>query len=99
MKNPLFDMKPVITGSYKAIVGAGSGAGAGAGAESNSFGSATLPTPYYGTLVLKYLVQIRVQIKWRIRAPFFIDWIPLIGKKWQFCNLFSCFLAGVLCLW
>jgi hypothetical protein len=26
MKNPLFNMKSVITGSYKAIAGAGSGA-------------------------------------------------------------------------
>jgi hypothetical protein len=27
MKNPLFNMKSVITGSYKAIVGAGAGSG------------------------------------------------------------------------
>jgi hypothetical protein len=33
MKNPLFNMKSVIKGFYKANVGAGSGAGAGAGAE------------------------------------------------------------------
>jgi hypothetical protein len=30
MNNPLFNMKSVIKGSYKANVGAGSGAGAGA---------------------------------------------------------------------
>jgi hypothetical protein len=36
MKNPLFTTKCVITDIYKAI--------AGAGAETNSFGSATLPT-------------------------------------------------------
>jgi hypothetical protein len=28
MKNPLFNMKSVIKGTYKAIVGAGAGAGA-----------------------------------------------------------------------
>jgi hypothetical protein len=33
MKNPLFKMKSVIKGRYKANVGAGSGAGAEAGAE------------------------------------------------------------------
>jgi hypothetical protein len=38
MKNLLFNMESVITGSYKAIVGAG----AGAGAETNSSGSTTL---------------------------------------------------------
>jgi hypothetical protein len=36
MKNTLFNIKSVQTGSYKAEVGAG------AGAETNSFGSATL---------------------------------------------------------
>jgi hypothetical protein len=30
MNNPLFNMKSVIKGSYKADVGAGAGAGAGA---------------------------------------------------------------------
>jgi hypothetical protein len=29
MKNPLFNMKSVMTGSYKAIVGARAGSGAG----------------------------------------------------------------------
>jgi hypothetical protein len=33
MKNPLFNMKSVIKGSYKANVGAGSEAGAGDRAE------------------------------------------------------------------
>jgi hypothetical protein len=44
MKNVLFNIKSVITGSSKAVggAGAGSGAGAGAGAETNSFGSTTL---------------------------------------------------------
>jgi hypothetical protein len=50
MKNLLFHLKAVKTGTHKSQVGAGasSGAGnflivgAGAGAESNSFGSATL---------------------------------------------------------
>jgi hypothetical protein len=37
MKNLLFHLKAVKTGTLKAQVGAG------AGAESNSFGSATLP--------------------------------------------------------
>jgi hypothetical protein len=38
MKNPLFHVKSVITGSCKDTVGAG----AGSGAETKSFGSATL---------------------------------------------------------
>jgi hypothetical protein len=44
MKNVLFNIKSVKTGSSKAVAGAraGSGAGAGAGAEKNSFGPATL---------------------------------------------------------
>jgi hypothetical protein len=49
MKNVLFNIKSVITGSSKAVAGAGSGAGAnflkvraGAGVETNSFSSATL---------------------------------------------------------
>ena len=48
MKNLLFHLKAVKTGTQKAKVGAGSGArnflkvGAVAGAEINSFGSATL---------------------------------------------------------
>ncbi len=46
MKNPLFKMKFVIKGRYKANVGAVAGsearAGAGAGAETKSFGSTTL---------------------------------------------------------
>ncbi len=48
MKNLLFHLKAVKTGTHKAQVGAGAGnfliveAGTGAGAESNSFGSATL---------------------------------------------------------
>jgi hypothetical protein len=33
MKNPLFDMKSVIKGIYKANVGSGAGAVAGAGVE------------------------------------------------------------------
>jgi hypothetical protein len=51
MKNLLFHLKAVKTGTLKAQVGAGAGSGAragagagvGAGAEKNSFGSATLP--------------------------------------------------------
>jgi hypothetical protein len=54
MKNLLFHLKAVKTGTHKAQVGAGAGAGAGAetflkvgagagaGVESNSFGSETL---------------------------------------------------------
>ncbi len=44
MKNPLFNMKSVIKGSYKAnvVAGAGSRAGAGTGAETKSLGSTTL---------------------------------------------------------
>jgi hypothetical protein len=47
MKNLLFHLKAVKTGTLKAQVGAGAGAGAetlkvGAGAEKNSFCSATL---------------------------------------------------------
>ncbi len=50
MKNLLFHLKAVKTGTHKAQGGAGAGSGAGAGArtragagaESNSFGSATL---------------------------------------------------------
>jgi hypothetical protein len=48
MKNVLFNIKSVITGSSNAITGAGAGSGAGtffkvgAGAEKNSFGSTTL---------------------------------------------------------
>jgi hypothetical protein len=45
MKNLLFNLKAVQTGSYITEVAAGPGnflkAGAGAGAETNSFGSAT----------------------------------------------------------
>jgi hypothetical protein len=33
MKNVLFNIKSVITGSFKAVAGAGSGAGVRAGAE------------------------------------------------------------------
>ncbi len=46
MKNPLFKMKSVIKGRYKANVGAGAGSvagvGAGAGAETKSSGFTTL---------------------------------------------------------
>ncbi len=47
MKNVLFNIKTVITGSSMAVAGAGAGAGAnflkvGAGVETNSFGSVTL---------------------------------------------------------
>jgi hypothetical protein len=48
MKNLLFHLKAVKTGTHKAQVGVGAGSGAGnflivgAGAESKSFGSATL---------------------------------------------------------
>jgi hypothetical protein len=37
MKNPLFNMKSVIKGSYKANVGAGACSGAGEGAEAKTF--------------------------------------------------------------
>jgi hypothetical protein len=44
MKNPLFNIKSVITGNSKAIAGAETflKVGARAGEETNSFGSATL---------------------------------------------------------
>jgi hypothetical protein len=46
MKNLLFHLKAVKTGTHKAQVGVGAGSGnfliVGAGAGSNSFGSATL---------------------------------------------------------
>ncbi len=47
MNNVLFNIKSVITGSSKAVAGAGSGWSrnflkVGAGAETNSFGSTTL---------------------------------------------------------
>jgi hypothetical protein len=40
MKNLIYHLKAVKTGTQKASVGAG--AGSGAGAETNSFGSTTL---------------------------------------------------------
>ncbi len=54
MKNVLFNIKSVITGSSKAVAEAGSGAGAGtgAGAETNSFGSTTQPNLPLGMVSL-----------------------------------------------
>jgi hypothetical protein len=64
MKNLLFDLKAVKTGTHKALFGAGSRAGnflkVGARAKTNRFGSATLPkrlcrygTKIYGAIIIE----------------------------------------------
>jgi hypothetical protein len=68
MKNLLFDLKDVYTGTHKAEVGAGAelrswngnflkvGAGAGGGAEKNSYGSATLLENVYSFSLVRILL-------------------------------------------
>jgi hypothetical protein len=75
MKNPFINMKTVIKGRFKAIVGDGAGSGAsqnflkagvGARDETNSFGSTTLGDTH---AKMKYVMRSGYCTKHRQRRP------------------------------